>query len=105
MELRVPETLVSESIHGRRRNRSAKCATCAEADIVGQDEQDVRGTFMRLDLLWEILGGLLDRAADVSFEGLLGPGKYILRPRRKRKSRGERDDAHGGEQGDASSHV
>ena len=85
MEFRVAETLVSESIHGRRRNRSAKCAACAETYIVGQDEQDIRGILGRLDLLWEILGGLLDRATDVSFEGLLGPGQHILRPRRQRK--------------------
>ena len=82
MEFRVAETLVRESIHGRRRNRSAKCAACAETYIVRQDKKDIRGAFWRLDLLREILGGLLDRAANVSFEGLLGPGQYILRPHR-----------------------
>jgi site-specific recombinase XerD len=31
----------------------------------------------RLDLLREILGRLLDRPANVSFEGLLGPGQHL----------------------------
>jgi hypothetical protein len=85
MKFRVAETVSRQSIHGRRRNWSAKRAAGAETDVVGQDEKNVRGAFGRLDLLWEILGRLLDRPADVALEGWLGPGQHVLRSRRCRK--------------------
>src|SRR5262249_55486265 len=50
---------------------------CTETDIIGHDEQDIRGTFRSFDAFGEIRRGLLRRAADLPLEWLLRPRQHV----------------------------
>ena len=51
---------------------------CAEAHVVGQDEQDVRRTFRRLDLLRKIKSGIFDGGPNVPSKGLIRSWQHVL---------------------------
>src|SRR5215475_17514 len=64
----IPKTAVCEPLKIRRLNRSAKNRRRAEANVIGQDEQDVRRTFWCFDPLGEVGRGLLSSSSNLARE-------------------------------------
>lgn len=69
MEAVVAEAVAGETVHGGGGDGAAEGGGSAEADVVGEDEEDVRGSFGSGDGLGEVLGGVLGDAADFAAEG------------------------------------
>jgi isocitrate/isopropylmalate dehydrogenase len=82
VELRVAQPVLRQPIHRGRGNRAAERARRPEADIVGEDEQDVGRTLGRRDLLRKIRCGVFHRPTDLSAERLVRPRQAVLRRRR-----------------------
>ena len=79
MERIVTQTGSRQLVIGRRGNRSAERGRRTPAHIIGHDEQDIRRTFRRVDILGKVRRGFRRRAADLAFEGLLWIGQDFLR--------------------------
>ena len=72
MEAVVAEAVSGEPVHGGGGDGAAEGGGRAEADVVGEDEEDVRGAFGSGDGRGEVLGGVLGDAADFAAEGWFG---------------------------------
>ena len=95
MEIVEPEAGIGDPLHGRRRNRPAEGAGGAEADVVGQDQEDIRRAFGCGHLLRKILHRVRRRKTDLAFERRIRlrqdvPGCFLGQRRRegKKKRRG-----------------
>jgi len=64
VELRVAKSRLGYTVHRRRGNGSSERARGAEADVIGQDEQDVRCAFGRAHRLREVRRGRPRRESD-----------------------------------------
>ena len=80
VEIVVAQARVRQPVHRYRRNRSAEGGRGTEAYVIGEDNEDIRRSLGCFDHLWEVLYGLLCRAANLAAEGLFGPGQDFLRP-------------------------
>src|SRR5262249_38059739 len=78
MEGVVAESLVGEALKVRRLNRAAERAARPEADIIGQDQKDVRSALWCLHTLWKIRGRILRRAPNLALEWLLRLRQHLL---------------------------
>jgi hypothetical protein len=74
----VPQAGVSHPLKVRRIDRPAKSAACAEPDIVGQDDDDIRRACRRFEAFWKIRGRILCGASNLAFERLCGSGQHNL---------------------------
>ena len=100
----VLEAARRERFEGRRRNRAAEGARSAEADVVGQDQEDVRRALGRFHRLRKVGLRIRRRAADHAFErrrrvGQNGdvrrPGVVVLRGSALGSRNGRKDCNHG----------
>ena len=64
---------------------------CAEAHVIGEDEQDVGRALGHGDAFREVRRGVLRRAADLAFERRLRMGQNFLRRCWKRLHRAQRN--------------
>src|SRR5262249_32606514 len=69
----VAKAAVREPLEVRRLDRPAKGAGRAEADIVGQDQENVGCPWGRLDAPWKIGRRILHGTAHLAVESLLRP--------------------------------
>ena len=76
IELVVFDAVRGKRLEGRRRNRAPEHAGGAEADIVGQDQQDVGRALGRRDRLRKVRLGILGRSPDDAFEHRVGVGEH-----------------------------
>ena len=102
VELRVAEVGLRQAVHGGGRNRPSERGRCAEAHVVGEDEQDVRRALRGGDLHGKVLRGFPRGAADLPLEGRFGPRENVLRPlvrglrlRRRLRTRHQGRQGHG----------
>src|SRR5262249_31981923 len=78
VELVLAESAVSEALKVRRLYGPSECAARSEANIIGQDQEDVRSTLRRFHPLWEIRRRVLRGAPNRAFERRLWLRQYIL---------------------------
>src|SRR5262245_35549400 len=83
VKLVVAESAVGEALKVRRLNWPTESAACPKANIVRQDEENVRGSRGRFDTLRKIRSRVLRRSADCAFERGLWLWQDIL-PKRGR---------------------
>ena len=89
VELRVAQPLAREPVHRRGRDRPAERAGRAEADVVGQEHQDVRGSLRRSHSDGEVLHGVSGGAPLLALERRLGPRQNGARVVRRRAAGGD----------------
>src|SRR5262245_11818523 len=83
VELVVAESAVGKALKVRRLNRSAERAARSEANIVRQDQDNVRSALGRFHSFCEIRSRVLRGAPNRSFERRQGLGQHFL-PKRGR---------------------
>ena len=89
VKLIVAQSVLRQTIHGGRRDRSTERGRCSETNIIGEDEKNIRGVSGGFDSFWEVLHRLLGDAANLALEGWwrdrqLSPVRPILGDRRER---------------------
>jgi len=67
---------VCDALEIRSLDRSAEGAACPEADVVGQDQEDVGRACRRLDALWKVRNGTLHGAFDLALKWRFGSRQY-----------------------------
>jgi len=78
VELRVAKPALGDPLEGGRRDRPAERTAGAEADIISQDDQNVRRVLRSLNGLGEIALRVLDRTPDDPLEGLFRAWQDVL---------------------------
>src|SRR5262245_52434713 len=81
VELVVAQAAAGDAVESGRLDRAAEGAAGAEADVVGEDQEDVGRALGRFDTLGEIGNRALDGASDLALERRLGTRQGLLRDR------------------------
>src|SRR5262245_27766967 len=69
---------LSEAVHRRHRDGSAKGTGRAEASVIGQNEKDIRGVLRGRDLFGKVRSRVFGGAADLAFEGRVWSRQHFL---------------------------
>jgi hypothetical protein len=88
VKLVIAQASLRKLVKGRRGDGTAECTDRAKADIVGQDQDDVRCALGCFDNSWKIGPRIADRSADHTFERLVGTRQCLLREGGKYGNRG-----------------
>src|SRR5271167_4567399 len=70
VEVGVAQTVVGDAVHRGRRNQAAEGGRCTKADVVGEDQQDVRRALRWDDPRWPGRFRLVGVEADLALKFL-----------------------------------